>query len=257
MAFESPESLKPLRLALLNGKRVIITGGAGGIGRPTAALFAAMGAQVSIFDVAETTKGFAASLGAGHRGDVVDVTDGGACRTAVDATVAAFGGLDVLVTMAGLVHPGGTVELSRGDFDATIAMHLDGTFNMCQAALPVMRAQGQGVIVCMSSIAGERGGGLRGGVHYAAAKAGILGLMRAMARENAQYGVRVNAVCPGAIHTGKRKLEDMNAMFGAQIPMGRVGFAEEVARVFAFLASDLSTYMTGATIDVNGGMHIH
>jgi NAD(P)-dependent dehydrogenase (short-subunit alcohol dehydrogenase family) len=121
-----------------------------------------------------------------------------------------------------------------------------------------VRTQGAGNIVCMSSIAPERGGGLRGGVHYAAAKGGILGLMRAMARELAPENIRVNAICPGAIYTGRRPWEEMNAQFAnGQIPMGRVGTAEEVARVFLFLASDMSTYMTGATIDVNGGLHIH
>src|SRR5262249_54954920 len=120
------------------------------------------------------------------------------------------------------------------------------------------RKQGGGVIVCMSSIAAERGGGLRGGAHYAAAKGGVLGLTRAMARELASENIRVNAVCPGAIFTGRRPYAEMNAMFAdGAIPMGRVGVAEEVARVFLFLASDLSTYITGATIDVNGGLHIH
>ncbi len=257
MESENPGGLPPLAGRLLEGRRVIVTGGAGGIGRVTARLFADTGARVAVFDISPATAEFAASLGAGHRGVVVDVTSTLACQTAVDETVAEFGGLDALVTMAGLVHPGGVGDLTEEAFDETISMHLKGTFNMCRAALPAMRARGSGSIVCMSSIAGERGGGLRGGAHYAAAKAGILGLARAMARETAADGVRVNAVCPGAIHTGKRKIEDMNAMFASQIPMRRVGTAEEVARVFLFLASDLSTYMTGATIDVNGGMHIH
>lgn len=257
MKLETPGDIPPLGARLLEGRRVVITGGAGGIGRVTARLFADQGARVAILDIAETTRDFAASLGAGHRGEVVDVKDGAACQAAVERVIAGFGGIDALVTMAGLVHPGNVADLGEADFDDTIDMHLKGTFNMCKAVAPAMRAAGRGSIVCMSSIAGERGGGLRGGAHYAAAKAGILGLARAMARDFAADGVRVNAVCPGAIHTGKREWEDMNAMFSAQVPMRRVGTAEEVARVFLFLASDLSTYMTGATIDVNGGMHIH
>jgi NAD(P)-dependent dehydrogenase (short-subunit alcohol dehydrogenase family) len=161
--------------------------------------------------------------------------------------------------MAGPVFPGKIAEIPVDEYDLMIDVHLRGTFNMCQVVIPQFRAQGAGVMVCMSSIAPERGGGLRGGAHYAAAKGGILGLARAMARELAPQNIRVNAVCPGAIFTGRRlSFAEMNAQFANNvIPMGRVGTAEEVARVFLFLASDMSTYVTGATIDVNGGLHIH
>ena len=197
MKLNHPGDLPPLGTRLLEGRRAVITGGAGGIGRVTARLFADQGARVAVFDISDATRDFAASLGAGHRGEIVDVKDSDASKAAVESTLADFGGIDALVTMAGLVHPGGVGDLSEADFDDMIAMHLKGTFNACRAVAPSMRAAGRGSIVCMSSIAGERGGGLRGGAHYAAAKAGILGLARAMARDFAADGVRVNAVCPG------------------------------------------------------------
>ena len=242
---------------LLRGKTAIITGGAGGIGRATAKAFAASGAKVGVFDMAPNTQSFASELGAGHVGLTVDVSDEEACAKAVAEAAGKLGRLDILVTMAGIVNPGGITTVASEEYEATMNSHVRGTFNMCRAAIPFLRQQKAGSIVCMSSIAAERGGGLRGGVHYAAAKAGILGLTKAMARELAPENIRVNAVCPGAIHTGKRVLEDMNAMFGSTIPMGRVGLADEVAQVFLFLASDMASYITGATIDVNGGMHIH
>jgi NAD(P)-dependent dehydrogenase (short-subunit alcohol dehydrogenase family) len=255
----SEPNFKTLEAALLRDRTALITGGAGGIGSATSRLFAAQGARVAILDNAAETDSFGKELGSKHLALVTDVTDRAACDAAIAAAVQAFGRLDILVTMAGPVHPGKTTDITADDYDRMVDTHLRGTFNMCQAAIPQFRAQGGGVIVCMSSIAAERGGGLRGGAHYAAAKGGILGLMRAMARELAPENIRVNAVCPGAIFTGKRRsFADMNAQFaGGAIPMGRVGTAEEVARVILFLASDMATYVTGATIDVNGGMHIH
>ena len=258
MNVESPPSLPPLAAPLLQGKTAIITGGAGGIGRAMARLFAQQGARVAVIDAAPTTEAFAKELGEDHVGLVVDVSERNACEEALATTLRAFDRLDILVTMAGPVNPGKTTEISPEDYDVIVDAHLRGTFNMCQIAVPQFRRQGGGVIACMSSIAAERGGGLRGGAHYAAAKAGVLGLTRAMARELAPENIRVNAICPGAIFTGRRPYAEMNAQFAANaIPMGRVGTAEEVARVFLFLASDLATYVTGATIDVNGGLHIH
>ena len=217
---------------LLRGKTAIITGGAGGIGRATAKVFAAAGARVAIFDIGSNTQAFAAELGPEHLGLTVDVSDEAACNKAVADAAAKLGGLDILVTMAGIVNPGTIMGIESQEYEATMNSHVRGTFNMCRAVIPRLKQQKSGSIVCMSSIAAERGGGLRGGVHYAAAKAGILGLMKAMARELAPDNVRVNAVCPGAIHTDKRVLADMNAMLASSIPMGRVGLSEEVAQVF-------------------------
>jgi NAD(P)-dependent dehydrogenase (short-subunit alcohol dehydrogenase family) len=131
---------------------------------------------------------------------------------------------------------------------------------MSQAAVPALKTRGGGSIVCMSSVSAQRGGGIFGGPHYSAAKAGVLGLARAMARELGPAGIRVNSVTPGLIQTditGDRLSDQKRAEIVAGIPLGRLGEAIDVARICLFLASDLSSYTTGATIDVNGGMLIH
>jgi NAD(P)-dependent dehydrogenase (short-subunit alcohol dehydrogenase family) len=242
---------------LLDGRRAIITGGAGHIGRGTARVFAANGARLAIFDVSDDALTTARSeFGSHHLYLKVDVSDHAACERAVTEAAQELGGLDILVTMAGTVPPGGIAEINEADYDAVMDSHLRGTFNMCQVVAPILRAQKRGAIVCMSSIAAERGGGLRGGAHYAAAKGGILGFMRALARELGPDNVRVNAVCPGPIWIGRQPLEEQNARFAPDIPMRRVGMPEEAGGCFLFLASDLASFVTGATLDVNGGMHI-
>ena len=242
---------------LLAGRRAIITGGAGAIGRGTARLFAEHGARLAIFDVDDEALAASKSeLGEHHLYMNVDVRDHVGCRRAVAEVVAAFKGLDILVTMAGTVPPGGIADIAIQDYDAVMDNHMRGTFNICQAVVPTLRARKRGAIVCMSSIAAERGGGLRGGAHYAAAKGGILGFARALARELAPENIRVNAVCPGPIWTGRRDRGEMEEQFGTQLPMRRVGTPAEVGGCFLFLASDLAGFVTGATLDVNGGMHI-
>lgn len=242
---------------LLAGRSAIITGGAGALGRGTARVFAQNGARLAIFDVSDAALAAAKSeLGAQHLYMNVDVRDRAACARAVAEVVAAFNGLDILVTMAGTVPPGGIAEITVEGYDAVMDNHMRGTFNMCQAAVPTMRAQKRGSIVCMSSIAAERGGGLRGGAHYAAAKGGILGFARALARELGPENIRVNAVCPGPIWTGRQDIGEQNERFAPEIPLRRVGMPEEVGGCFLFLASDLAGFVTGATLDANGGMHI-
>lgn len=242
---------------LLEGRRAIVTGGAGAIGRGTVRLFADHGARMAILDVNDSAlAALKNELGERHLYMNVDVSDRAACADAVAKTVSTLGGLDVLVTMAGTVPPGGIAEITPEGYDAVMDNHMRGTFNVCQAAAPIMRAQQRGSIVCMSSIAAERGGGLKGGAHYAAAKGAILGFARALARELGPDNIRVNAVCPGPIWTGRQAIEDQNARFGPEIPMRRVGMPEEVAGCFLFLASDLAGFVNGATLDVNGGMHI-
>ncbi len=242
---------------LLAGRSAIITGGAGAIGRGTARLFAEHGARLAILDVSdEALAATRSELGNHHLYMNVDVRDHAACQRAVAEVVAAFEEIDILVTMAGTVPPGGISDITLEGYDAVMDNHMRGTFNICQAVVPTLRAQKRGAIVCMSSIAAERGGGLRGGAHYAAAKSGILGFARALARELGPENIRVNAVCPGPIWTGRRDRGEMEAQFDGQIPMRRVGTPAEVGGCFLFLASDLASFVTGATLDVNGGMHI-
>jgi NAD(P)-dependent dehydrogenase (short-subunit alcohol dehydrogenase family) len=152
------------------------------------------------------------------------------------------------------------MDIGPANYDAVLDVSLRGTLYMSQAVIPAMRDQKSGSIVNLSSVSAQRGGGVFGGPHYSAAKAGILGLTKAMARELAPTNVRVNAICPGFISTditaGKLSPEMMATVL-AGIPMGRAGDASDVAGCALFLASNLSAYCTGTEVDVNGGLLIH
>jgi NAD(P)-dependent dehydrogenase (short-subunit alcohol dehydrogenase family) len=248
---------------LLKDKVALITGGAGpnGLGFATARLMAAHGARVTILDLARAEPAAAAArLGAGHLGLVADVTDKAACDAAAAEVLAAFGRIDILVNNAGITQPVKTLEITGPDYDRILDVSLRGTLYMSQAAIPAMRRQKSGSIVCISSVSAQRGGGIFGGPHYSAAKAGVLGLARAMAREFGAEGIRVNCITPGLIETditqGKLSPEK-KAEIAATILLNRLGRADDVAGCCLFLASDLSGYCTGITLDVNGGMLIH
>ncbi|MES2482539.1 MAG: SDR family oxidoreductase [Pseudomonadota bacterium] len=248
---------------LLKDKVAVVTGGAGpnGLGYATARMMAAEGARVAVLDlVGADPVAAAAGLGAGHLGIVADVTDKVACDTAIGQVLAACGRIDILVNNAGITQGIGTLDITGADYDRILDVSLRGSLYMSQAVLPAMVRQGAGSIVCISSVSAQRGGGILGGPHYSAAKAGVLGLARAMAREFGPQGVRVNCVTPGLIATDiiKGKLsEEKKADIAETIPLCRLGRADDVAGVCVFLASDLSQYVTGATLDVNGGMLIH
>jgi NAD(P)-dependent dehydrogenase (short-subunit alcohol dehydrogenase family) len=248
---------------LLKDRIAIITGGAGvnGLGYATARLMAEHGARVAILDLARAEPAnAAASLGSAHLGVVADVTDKDSCEAAVAAVLKAFGRADVLVNNAGITQPRKTVEITSADYDAVLDVSLRGTLLMSQAVIPAMQRQQWGSIVCISSVSAQRGGGILGGPHYSAAKAGVLGLARAMARELGPDGIRVNSITPGLIETdiSKGKLTDAKKAEIAQtVPLNRLGAAVDVAGACLFLASDLSAYCTGITLDVNGGMLIH
>ncbi|WP_027213898.1 SDR family NAD(P)-dependent oxidoreductase [Burkholderia sp. WSM2232] len=248
---------------LLENKVVIVTGAASprGIGKATAKALAAQGAKVVILDLREEdAKAAAADLGAGHLGLACDVTDKTACLKAASATLERYGRIDGLINNAGITQPVRTLDISAEGFDAIVDVNLRGTLYMSQAVLPAMKEQKSGSIVCMSSVSAQRGGGIFGGPHYSAAKAGVLGLARAMAREFGPDRVRVNSITPGLIQTditGDKLTPDMRADIIKGIPLGRLGEAADVANACLFLVSDLSTYLTGITLDVNGGMLIH
>lgn len=248
---------------LLKDKVAVITGGAGpnGLGFATARLMAAQGARVAILDLARAEPaGAAEHIGPGHIGIVADVTDKASCEAAAAAVLQAFGRIDILVNNAGITQPVKTLEITGADYDRILDVSLRGTLYMSQAVLPAMRAAGSGSIVCISSVSAQRGGGIFGGPHYSAAKAGVLGLAKAMAREFGIDGIRVNSITPGLIETDitKGKLTaDKKAEIAETIPLARLGRADDVAGACVFLASDLSQYCTGITLDVNGGMLIH
>ena len=248
---------------LLKDKVAVITGGAGpnGLGFATARLMAEQGAKVAILDLARAEPDAAAArLGAGHVGVVADVTDKASCDAAIAAVLKAFGRIDVLVNNAGITQPVKTLDITGADYDRILDVSLRGTLYMSQAVLPAMRAAKAGSIVCISSVSAQRGGGIFGGPHYSAAKAGVLGLARAMAREFGIDGIRVNCITPGLIETditqGKLS-ETKRAEIAESIPLARLGRATDVAGACVFLACDLSAYCTGITLDVNGGMLIH
>ncbi len=248
---------------LMTGKICVVTGAASqrGLGLAAARAFAAQGAHVAVLDLdADASRAAAAGIGAGHMGLACDVTDKAACEDAIAAILARYGRVDVLVNNAGVSQPIKTLEISPADYERVTDVNLRGTLYMSQAALPAMIEQRSGAIVCISSVSAQRGGGIFGGPHYSASKGGVLGLARAMAREFGPVGVRVNCVTPGLIQTDitAGKLSDeMKADILKGIPLNRLGEAEDVAKACLFLASDLSSYVTGATLDVNGGMLIH
>lgn len=248
---------------LLEGKTAIVTGAASarGIGKATARLFAEHGARVALLDLDQAaTAAAAADIGPAHRGYACDVTDKAACERTAGRVIDAFGRVDVLVNNAGISRRLRIMEIAPENYDQVMDINLRGTMYMSQAVIPHFRARRSGVIVCLASVAGQRGGGLFGGPHYAASKAGIMGLAKAMARELAPDGIRVNAVAPGVIDTdifGGQLTEAERDEIRRGVPLGRLGRADEVAGVCLFLASSLSAYVTGAVIDVNGGSLIH
>ncbi len=248
---------------LLTGKVAVISGAAGprGIGRATARLFAQHGAHVAILDLDEgASRSAAAELGPDHRGFACDVTDAESCREAARRVLDAFGQADILINNAGITQPVKLMEISEPDWHRILDVNLGGVLHLSRAFVPHMRERRQGSIACMSSVSAQRGGGIFGGPHYSAAKAGVLGLAKAMARELGPDGIRVNCVTPGLIQTditGGKLTDAMREEIVKGIPLNRLGNAEDVAGIFLFLASDLSAYVTGAVIDVNGGMLIH
>ena len=266
------------------GKVALVTGAASGIGRATAELLAEEGAHVVVADLNDAgAKETVAGLRDG-RGEaaVLDVAD----SAAVDAVVAGIDGthgrLDVLVNVAGVPWgaPGenerwsetmlamagelasGAPPTTRWDMmthitdeslNRMLAVHVCGTFYTIRAAIPLMRRGGGGAVVNISSGAGQIG--MAGAVPYSAAKAGILGLTKSAAGELGGHGIRVNAICPGAIDTPMAALlpDEFKVMSVAQLPIARIGTPAEVARAVAFLASDDASYVTGQTLGVNGG----
>lgn len=250
---------------LLKGKVAAISGAASrrGIGLATAKLFAEHGASVAILDIdGNGAAAAAAELGAGqtHRGFACDVADRASCDAAAAEVLAAFGRLDILINNAGVTQPVKIMEIDAASWDRVLDINLRGVLNLSQAFIPHFRERKAGSIACMSSVSAQRGGGIFGGPHYSAAKAGVLGLAKAMARELGADGIRVNCVTPGLIQTditGGKLTDEMRAEIVKGIPLGRLGTAEDVAGIYLFLASDLSAYVTGAVIDVNGGMLIH
>ena len=249
---------------LQNDKVCSVTGAAGekGIGLRTAKLFYEHGASVVISDINEQACEQVRSEFDPERSQIVvgNVVNRDDCFNLAKAVMDKFGRIDALINNAGITQPVKFEEILPEDYDRILDVNLRGMLYMSQAVVPHMKAAKSGSIINTSSVSAQRGGGIFGGPHYSAAKAGMLGLGKAMARELGAFGIRINSVTPGLIATDitAGKLDDqMKAKILEGIPLARMGTPEDVAKAFLFLASDLSSYITGATLDVNGGMHIH
>ncbi|HRO58840.1 MAG TPA: 3-oxoacyl-ACP reductase FabG [Burkholderiaceae bacterium] len=242
----------------LNEKVAIITGSAGGIGLATASRFVREGARVVIADVDEKRIADAiASLGAADKqviGARVDVTDRASVDRMVASAMEVWGRVDCLVNNAGITLDARLVKMSAEQFDRVIDVNLKGVFNCTQAVVDQMIMQGSGVIINASSVVGLYGN--FGQTNYAATKAGLIGFTKTWARELGPKGVRVAAVCPGFVATPilDAMPEAVLQKMVDKVPLGRLGKPEEIASVYAFLASDDASYINGAVIEVSGGI---
>jgi len=248
-------------MGLLDGKAAVVTGGAQGIGLAIAQRLGAEGAAVVVADVDEARSNAAAATisvaGGKAIGVACDVTAPEQVEALVGRCAAEFGSIDVMVNNAGITRDATMRKMSVEDFDAVIAVHLKGTWLGTKAASLAMRGQDSGgSIVNISSISGKVGN--IGQTNYSAAKAGIVGLTKAAAKEVGHAGVRVNAIQPGLIHTAMTEAmpPEIFAQREEEVPMGRAGEPDEIAKTVLFLASDLSSYITGIVIEVAGGRHI-
>jgi NAD(P)-dependent dehydrogenase (short-subunit alcohol dehydrogenase family) len=250
-------------MGVLAGKRVLISGGASGIGRATALLFAREGAAVAVTDLVEAGAEAVVRQIEAEGGRAIalrcDVSQAADCKRAVQATVDAFGGLDILLNNAGIIRRATVLDISEDEWDRVMAVNVKSIYLMSRYAIPVMAAAGGGVIVNTASGWGLVGG--RNAVSYCASKGAVVNLTRAMALDHGHQNIRVNCVCPGDTDTGMlrdeaRQLGAAEADFLAEAadrPLGRVGTPDEIAQAVLYLASDAASFVTGTALVVDGG----
>jgi len=254
-------------MELLKGKVAVVSGAARpeGIGRAVGELFMEQGARVAILDidgqgVAQTAHEMD-QTGQFVRAYQCDVGSAADCIRAIDSIKRwTEGVIDILVNNAGVTQKSAFLDVSESDFDRLQRVNLKSVFLLSQAVMPTMMAAQSGSIVCISSLSAQNGGGIFGASHYCASKAGVLGLVRAMAKELGPHGIRVNAIAPGLMttdfsRTGRTAQEKDD--FAKGWPLGRAGRPHEVAGGCLFLASHLSSYVTGTTLDINGGAYMN
>lgn len=244
---------------LLKEKTALITGAARGIGKQIALLFAREGANIAFTDLAldETTVNTCnelRALGVKVRAYASDAADFNAAHEVVDEVIKEFGRIDILVNNAGITRDTLLMRMTEAQWDQVLQVNLKSAFNFTHAVTPVMMRQRSGSIISLSSVVGLNGNA--GQANYAASKAGIIALMKTTAKELGGRGVRANAIAPGFILTDMTKSlpEETLKQFVSMIPLRRGGAPEEVAKVALFLASDLSSYVSGQVIQVNGAM---
>jgi len=247
----------------LQGKVAVITGGAGGIGRASALLFAREGAAVSIADLnqdeGQETVREISSAGGRAIFECADLTRAADCKRVVERTMREFGGIHVLFNNAGIIRRASVVEISEGDWDAVMAINVKSIFLMCREMIPIMAKAGGGSIINTAS-----GWGLAGGARaaaYCASKGAVVLMTKAMAIDHGRQNIRINCVCPGDTDTAMlrheaRQLgepEDRFLSASANRPLGRMGKPEEIAQAALYLASDAAAFVTGTSLVVDGG----
>lgn len=248
------------------GKTALITGAASekGIGRETARRLSKNGASVILVDINENGLYEAGQELEQFGGDVfvhkMDVTNGQEVDEITDELIKRFGKIDILVNNAGISRPTRVADITEDEWDLVFNVNMKGVFFLTQSVVKHMKENNYGRIVNLSSVSGKRGGGIFGGSHYSAAKAGVTGFTKAVAREVAEFGITCNTVAPGLIGgteiTQGLLTTDKEAAIKETIPVGRVGNVSDVASSIVFLVSEEAGYITGEELDINGGSHI-
>ena len=248
-------------MKLLEGKVALITGAARGIGKAIALKFASEGCNIAFTDLVidengKQTEEEIAAFGVKVKGYASNAADFEACHAIVAEVVKDFGRLDVLVNNAGITKDGLMMRMSEAQWDAVIAVNLKSAFNFVHAATPVMMRQRSGSIINMASVVGVHGNA--GQSNYSASKAGMIGLAKSIAQELGPRGVRANAIAPGFIITAMTDAlsDEIKEEWAKKIPLRHGGTPEDVANIATFLASDLSSYVSGQVIQVDGGMNM-
>ena len=246
---------------LLAGKTALVTGAARGIGKALALKFAAEGANVAFTDLVidengKQTEEEIAAFGVKAKGYASNAADFAQTEEVVNQIKADFGSIDILVNNAGITKDGLMMRMSEAQWDAVIAVNLKSAFNFIHACLPIMMRQRSGSIINMASVVGVHGNA--GQANYAASKAGLIALAKSIAQEVGSRGIRANAIAPGFIETAMTAAlpDDVRKEWAQKIPLRRAGQVEDIANVATFLASDMSSYVSGQVIEVDGGMNM-
>ena len=248
-------------MGLLTSKTALITGAARGIGKAIALRFSAEGANVAFTDLViddngKATEAEIAALGVKAKGYASNAADFGQTEEVVSKIKEDFGTIDILVNNAGITKDGLMLRMSEQQWDAVIAVNLKSAFNFIHACVPVMMRQRRGSIINMSSVVGVHGNA--GQSNYAASKAGLIALAKSVGQEMGPKGIRANAIAPGFIDTAMTQAlpEDIRKEWIGKIPLRRGGSVDDIANTALYLASDLSSYVSGQVIQVDGGMNM-
>ncbi len=248
-------------MGLLTGKNALITGAARGIGKAIALKFAEEGANIAFTDLiiddsGKATEAEIAAKGVKAKGYASNAADFAQTEDVVKQVNADFGSIDILVNNAGITKDGLMMRMTESQWDAVIAVNLKSAFNFIHACTPIMMRQKRGSIINMSSVVGVHGNA--GQCNYSASKAGLIALAKSIGQEIGSRGIRANAIAPGFIDTAMTQAlpENVRKEWTQKIPLRRAGQVEDIANVALFLASDLSSYVTGQVIQVDGGMNM-